>query len=142
MTTGAMQLRHLDTGAVLLRFAQPVAQLTMNQRHHWRTARATARGWRTATAYVAQALQVPPQPAALVTVRLEVRRNLRRDPHNYFPTVKPIIDGLVDAKVWPDDTPLWVRTTEPDLIPVPTPTWQAIYVEVLITPRQTMEVAR
>jgi len=29
----------------------------------------------------------------------------RRDPHNYMPTVKAIIDGLVDAGVWPDDTP-------------------------------------
>lgn len=39
----------------------------------------------------------------------------RRDPHNYFPTVKPVVDGLIDAGLWPDDTPEWVTTTEPTL---------------------------
>ena len=77
MTTGAMQLRHLDTGAVLLRFAQPVAQLTMNQRHHWSRQRATARAWRTSAGYVAQALQLGQQPAALVTVRLDAPAGAR-----------------------------------------------------------------
>lgn len=55
-------------------------------------------------------------PAAIVEVRLPVRDSRHRDPHNYFATVKPIIDGLVDAGLWPDDTPDWVTTVEPRLI--------------------------
>lgn len=40
----------------------------------------------------------------------------RRDPHNYCGTVvKAIIDGLVMAGVWPDDTPEWVGHREPVL---------------------------
>lgn len=27
----------------------------------------------------------------------------RRDPNNWWPTVKALMDGLVDAGVWPDD---------------------------------------
>ncbi|GEB17188.1 hypothetical protein GUY44_12060 [Pimelobacter simplex] len=30
-------------------------------------------------------------------------RNSKADPSNAFPTVKALIDGLVDAGVWPDD---------------------------------------
>jgi hypothetical protein len=56
----------------------------------------------------------------------------RRDPHNYFATVKPIIDGLVDAGLWPDDTPAWVTTTEPALRITSDQT-----VTVTITPRHT-----
>lgn len=33
----------------------------------------------------------------------------------YFAAVKACVDGLVDAGIWPDDTPDWVTTTEPVL---------------------------
>jgi len=39
----------------------------------------------------------------------------RRDPSNYYPPVKAIIDGLVAVMVWPDDTPEWVEVAEPVL---------------------------
>lgn len=64
--------------------------------------------------------------------RLKVRRNLQPgsvqvtipfnrqpvgDPHNYCGTVlKAIIDGLVAAGAWPDDTAQYVGHTEPILI--------------------------
>lgn len=50
---------------------------------------------------------------AIVTCVFPVRQNRRRDPHNFYPTIKPIIDGLTDAGLWPDDTPEFVRTFEP-----------------------------
>lgn len=53
--------------------------------------------------------------AATVTVVLPVKGNYRRDPHNYLPPVKAIIDGMVAAGVWPDDTPTWVKVNEPIL---------------------------
>ena len=40
-------------------------------------------------------------------------RNHRRDPSNYHATQKPLLDGLVDAGVLPDDTPEFVRELMP-----------------------------
>lgn len=51
---------------------------------------------------------------SLVHVTLPVKSvNTRRDPHNFVATVKPIIDGLVHAGLWPDDTAAYVKTDEP-----------------------------
>lgn len=54
-------------------------------------------------------------PPSRVTVTLPVSGNRKRDPHNWTPTVKAIVDGLVDAGVWPDDNSDWVTTNEPVL---------------------------
>lgn len=70
------------------------------------------------------------QPPCVVSVALPVKDKRRRDPHNYFATVKPIVDGLVDAGLWPDDTPEWVTTVEPTLVP------GATSVVVTLTPRE------
>jgi Holliday junction resolvase RusA-like endonuclease len=45
-----------------------------------------------------------------VRVSFPVTQNRRRDADNPAPTVKAIVDGLVDAGMWPDDTPEWVET--------------------------------
>jgi hypothetical protein len=37
----------------------------------------------------------------------------RRDAHNFVATTKPIVDGLVDAKVVADDDTTHLMTTEP-----------------------------
>jgi crossover junction endodeoxyribonuclease RusA len=50
---------------------------------------------------------------ATVEFIFPVTTNRRRDPHNYYPTVKPIVDGLTDAGFWVDDTPEYVETREP-----------------------------
>lgn len=53
---------------------------------------------------------------SLVRIRIPVVDNRRRDPENYCGTVaKAIIDGLVAAKAWPDDTPEHVMHLEPVL---------------------------
>lgn len=99
-------------------FDKPCALLSLNDRLHWAEKGRRSRAWRTATAAAAIQVLGPPskrrQPRSLVTVTLPVRSNkTKRDAHNYFATVKPIIDGLVDAGCWPDDDGEWVVTAEP-----------------------------
>jgi Holliday junction resolvase RusA-like endonuclease len=53
---------------------------------------------------------------ALVRVHIPFTQNRRRDPHNYCGTVvKAIIDGLVKAGAWEDDTPEYVEHLSPVL---------------------------
>jgi len=53
---------------------------------------------------------------SLVRVHIPFAQNRRRDPHNYCGTVvKAIIDGLVNAGAWPDDTPEYVEHLSPVL---------------------------
>lgn len=104
----------------MIAFPPPAQALTMNQRLHWAQRSKISRAWRDAAGQAAmrwvrtEGVTFP--GPSIVTVALPVVGNRRRDPHNWFPTVKPIIDGLVDAGVWPDDTPAWVRCLEPDLV--------------------------
>lgn len=37
----------------------------------------------------------------------------RRDPHNFYPTIKAILDGFTVACVWEDDDSKHVHTNEP-----------------------------
>ena len=119
-----------------LSFGQPAPLLSMNDRHHWRTRNRLVKLWRTTTRDYAKLTGSPHGPS-IVAVRLPVRDSRRRDPHNYYPTVKAIVDGLVDAGIWPDDTPEYVTTVEPVLVLNRTP---FPLVVVTITPR-TVEVA-
>jgi crossover junction endodeoxyribonuclease RusA len=106
--------------ARIVSFPQPARALTMNQRLHWtERARLTA-DWREAAGWAAIAqLGRPPArracPPSEVLVVLPVSGRHRRDPHNWHPTVKAIVDGLVDAGCWPDDTPDWVTIPPPQL---------------------------
>lgn len=79
--------------------------LSMNDRlHHQQEARIRATIREVSWAHV-RAARIPRLDR--VAVRLDVvppdRR--RRDRHNLHPTLKPILDALVDARVIPDDTP-------------------------------------
>lgn len=115
-------IRHDPTmpGNFAIEFLPPDRLLSLNDRLHWAPQRQRARAWRlTAYATATELRQYPhrlPLAPSIVTVHLPVPDRRRRDPHNYFPTVKPVIDGLVDAGLWPDDTPEWVTTTEPHLV--------------------------
>jgi crossover junction endodeoxyribonuclease RusA len=110
---------------LVVEFDIPAKCLTMNQRLHWAQKAKISRLWRDAACEGCRAMDwyvdpreypaTTPLEPCLVTVHLPEKGNRRRDPHNWFPTIKPIIDGLVDAGLWPDDTPEWVRCTEPVL---------------------------
>lgn len=41
------------------------------------------------------------------------RPNQRRDPMNWYPTVKALVDGLTDARFWPDDDASYVLIAQP-----------------------------
>jgi crossover junction endodeoxyribonuclease RusA len=102
--------------AVVIQFPRPGQPLSMNDRGHWRAKANRTRDWRTTTAVFAGFVGARSLPPSTVQVTIPFLRGGRRDPHNYFATVKPIIDGLVDAGLWPDDTPEWVTTVEPELV--------------------------
>jgi crossover junction endodeoxyribonuclease RusA len=99
---------------VTLTFPQPAPRLSMNGRYHWRKRSTLTKAWRSATYWtVARELSVTThnaQPPSFVRVTFPVADNRRRAADNPAPTVKAIVDGLVDAGVWPDDTPEWVET--------------------------------
>ena len=87
----------------LLTFSAPAELLTLNKRHHWRTRAKLTRKWRELAAVVARVGRVPTLRQARIEVAFIHPTNRRRDAHNLYPTYKAIVDGLVDAKVLPDD---------------------------------------
>ena len=97
---------------VTLSFPPPAKRLSMNDRLHWRERHKRTAIWRAVTWATAceDGLRKQQQPPCFVRVTFPVRDNRRRDADNPAPTVKAIVDGLVDAGVWPDDTPEWVET--------------------------------
>jgi hypothetical protein len=113
-------------------FEQPGEMLSMNRdrerfNRHRTGERQLVQEWRNAAYYAWVALfpgsgprgrAVPPCHVHVV-LDVELRRN--RDPHNFYPTIKPIVDGIRLAGAWPDDNPDWVTTHEPGFLLVDTP---------------------
>lgn len=83
--------------------------LNSNQRLHWATKARRTRTIRDATAWTTRALNEKPMSAAKITATIHPKTNHRFDPHNFQPTVKAMIDGIVDAQLIADDdaTRLW-----------------------------------
>lgn len=106
---------------LVLYFAVPTDYLTMNQRKHWSWTAQRKRIWRETTHYAALQWRSSPserhlEGRHLISFGFPMATKRRRDPHNYYPTIKPVVDGLIDAGLWPDDTPEFVATTEPTFI--------------------------
>jgi crossover junction endodeoxyribonuclease RusA len=86
------------------------APLSANARVHWATRAARARELREQVALLLRQAGVPPLGRAELLVVLCPPDGRKRDGDNYIATVlKPIKDGLVDARVVPDDTDEHVR---------------------------------
>ena len=99
-------MNDISISSLSFSYPQPEKLINLNDRLHWSVRSRLTRAWRTTTGWAA--LQLPktcrPMPGPiLVDIVLPVTRMGRRDAHNYAPTVKAIIDGLVDARVVPDD---------------------------------------
>jgi crossover junction endodeoxyribonuclease RusA len=77
--------------------------LTANERPHWSRRAAVTGGIRVAAATLARAAQIPAAEQAWITVVLHPHNRRRLDPHNWGPSAKAAIDGLVDAGILPDD---------------------------------------
>lgn len=79
--------------------------LTANQRLHWST---RMRRTRMLRAYAASEARIHGLAGrrlgpSVVTILIGYPTTGRADPANAAPTVKAVIDGLVDARVWDDD---------------------------------------
>lgn len=132
---------------VLIEFDIPAEPLNMNH-GDGREARRQFVGWKmewkNASYYAAcQAFPgVGPrqrfQPPSTVHVSIPVADiDRRRDPINYAPTTKVIVDQLVRAECWPDDTPEYVTQEIPSLRRVPAAQLWKSKVIVRIVPRST-----
>lgn len=87
--------------------------LTANQRlHHMARARITKVLRQTAALNV-RSQGIEPMTRAHLTVHVTWPDKRRRDVHNIVPTIKALIDGVVDAGVLPDDDDK--HLTGPDL---------------------------
>lgn len=93
----------------------PCDFLNMNDRDHFRVENVKKRAWFD-DAYWRANRGAKPKIAGLATIAVDfgvTDPNRRRDPHNWFKTVKPIVDALTKAGFWPDDDSLHVTTVEP-----------------------------
>nr|WP_315501281.1 hypothetical protein [Actinomyces oris] len=77
--------------------------LNLNDRTHWSRAASKRRTTRLLAEQTARVSRAPRLERARLVVEISFPDRRRRDPHNYMATVKPIVDGLVDAGVLPDD---------------------------------------
>lgn len=105
----------MGSGDVIFRFPAPTNHLlSLNTRlDRWKRA-SYAAVWRKAAWAHALNQQLAPQARAHVQVSLPVQNlGVKRDPGNFTPTSKPVIDGMVDAGVWPGDDPRWVMEIMP-----------------------------
>lgn len=96
----------------------PERPLSLNQARgmHWADVRRQTDPWKLlawSVALNAGLADVIRGEPCVVTVHIPFRTNHRRDPHNFVPVCKAVVDGLVKAKVWPDDTAQFVTVTEP-----------------------------
>jgi hypothetical protein len=78
--------------------------LNLNDRGHWAQRARRIADWRSAAAWRARAAKVPRLERAKVVAYVLVPDRRRRDPHNWTPTAKACIDGLVDVGVLVDDS--------------------------------------
>jgi crossover junction endodeoxyribonuclease RusA len=97
-----------EAGSWVLRFAQRPFTINAERRmHHMERAR-HVREWRTKSASLAKVKGIP----ALTAVHIHAHPHLKgrlQDADACHPSVKAVIDGLVDAGVIPDDDPRYVR---------------------------------
>ncbi|MER7707191.1 hypothetical protein ABTX81_30360 [Kitasatospora sp. NPDC097605] len=94
----------LPTGLVLL---------NANDRLHWAVRARRVREIRDAARWMARHNKVPRLARARIDVVVHPKpRASRFDPHNWGPSAKAAIDGLVDAGVLPDDSSAYLVASE------------------------------
>ena len=86
-----------------IEFPAPCKPLNANERKHWAEKARRTRDWRDVAGAVAMIKRVQPVDHGKVTVYFSLPDKRRRDIANLQPTVKAIVDGLVDAGVFTDD---------------------------------------
>lgn len=89
--------------ALAIALPERLALLSSNQRQHWAAKAKRTRMIRDAAAWAARSHRAEPMSRVCVTAVIHPKTARRFDPHNYQPTVKAAIDGLVDAGLLVDD---------------------------------------
>lgn len=99
-----------------LRFTKP--PLNLNDRMHWAQKAKITKDIRARARLVARSVGLP-KGCNDVSVRIvyRPRDKRRRDPSNLLLTQKPVLDGLVDYGLIPDDDPEHVEELMPKVLP-------------------------
>ena len=92
-----------ETAAYVVTLPAGMKLLNANDRVHWRTRARITKALREAAEKSALDAHIPPQEQIRIQAVLHPHDKRRRDPHNWYPSYKAAIDGLVDAGVIPDD---------------------------------------
>jgi crossover junction endodeoxyribonuclease RusA len=85
-----------------------MAWLTANQRLHFHAKGRVVRQWRDATAWQCRGMGLSFPGGARIIAELRFLGVRKRDPNNWADTAKAVVDGLVDAGLFPDDDPRYV----------------------------------
>jgi crossover junction endodeoxyribonuclease RusA len=105
------------TSSWTIRLPYSTPPLTLNGRQHWATKARAVKEVRSTTATLARVLRIPACERIHVTLHYIPRDGRRRDQDNIVATLKPCIDGLVDAGIVPDDSPDYVTWSPPVIDP-------------------------
>lgn len=87
-----------------VRIPAPAHWLNANQRIDLRRQTPARRAWRDAAHLYARQVKLPKLGKAHIVAELHFTDKRRRDPHNYYPTIKACVDGLVDYGLLNDDS--------------------------------------
>jgi crossover junction endodeoxyribonuclease RusA len=91
-----------------LRFPRRPFTINAERRMHFHERARHVKEWRFLAAVAAKRKSIPPLRAVHIHSHPHLKGRLQ-DADACHPTVKAIIDGLVDAKVIPDDDPRYVK---------------------------------
>lgn len=101
-----MERKPLDEipGRIHLELPKLAEWLNLNTKRHWAKNAKLVKAWRHGSHIIARQHRLP-KGFVRVQVDAYVWKSSRRqyDPHNLMPTLKPVIDGLVDYGLIPDD---------------------------------------
>lgn len=104
-----------DTWTLRLPWTKP--PLTLNQRGHWAGRSRVIREVRNTARILARHAQIPACPRIHAQLVYVPRDKRTRDQDNLVATLKPLLDGLRDAHIVPDDDPTHVAWTPPRIDP-------------------------
>lgn len=77
--------------------------ISANDREHWGKRSARVKAWRIAGRNAALDTRIKLSPPVTITATVHRISDRKQDAPNIAPTVKAIIDGIVDAKLLPED---------------------------------------
>lgn len=109
--------------------------LTLNQRLHWREKAKRTALLRSAVNLTARSMKLGQHQHVAVQLHYATGDMRRRDADNLTATQKPCFDGLVDAKIIPDDTPEHLTWWAPAIHNGPGP--RRLWITIHITESET-----